>query len=747
MGAALLKIGIDYRVLKWSNYGVPVGGDIEEYLATKTKSDFLLILSDACQQPAGLYLGNQPAKTQKSEAITQIKLMADQLIDAADSAIHVACIENNLDKQEQELLHKLIKEARQSESAATILEHSLAIPELSLSVLFPNVPLREILINFARKLGIPDSAIVMAFLATVSSRIQVGTSLTLQKSSDQSVPPWIYSVLVGEPGTGKTPVINALSTKPLLLLQSEMDIEYQQKLSQYEADLKEFNNLAKEQKIESATPKIPVRQPAFISDATTEAITQLMDQHPLHAVFLLVDEFANLILSRGKYSKGSNSDAQFFNSVFSGQVPIIARKSTGVIGSGKGGAVILGGTQPELLKQLFSKSSPESGEWARYWFCSIPESTHFVDCESDSAVNIDFSPYLASVYKRISNCDAKKYSLSKDAYRLWGQKFNDFKIKKGKCSQSYLRHVYAKANEMIGRFSLVLHLAQYALLGIEPPEQVTLDTVSKAVLITEHYIAESAKAFSNMDAESQLFNCLREVLESQGRISYGAFLSRFSGNKRSIVTNQFSLWAQLLETYGLAVKQKEKRGYSLIYQQPKKEQSKIEQVQKLPLQEQPSPIQQPKIEQLPAPIEQPLQQLPAPAPIQEQSLVQEQPAPIEQVQQPKIEQLPAPIEQPEHTRIPSDITALTIEYYQDIEKYAIRYQKDGGDCIFDYNPCSIEELLKFLPHYLGNTDCLIYAQKGDTAAIEESYLQPAIVQATWITQLCSWFNAKKYAIA
>jgi len=55
--------------------------------------------------------------------------------------------------------------------------------------------------------------------------------------------------------------------------------------------------------------------------------------------------------------------------------------------------------------------------------------------------------------------------------------------------------------------------------------------------------------------------------------------------------------------------------------------------------------------------------------------------------------------------------------------------------------------LKFLPHYLGNTDCLIYAQKGDTAAIEESYLQPAIVQATWITQLCSWFNAKKYAIA
>ena len=506
-------------------------------------------------------------KTDSKDVITQIKLLADQLLYASDTEIAAVTIEHRLDKPQSDLLLKFIKEYKQLAVANSVLEYSIAVPELLLKLILPDCNLRELLIDFGKKLQVPEAAIVMTLLTTAASRCTVGTSLTLQKSSNHSVPPYLYTVLVGHPGSGKTPLLNSITTAPCRILQSKLDSDYHTKLSQYEADLRYFNSLAKEQKLESETPKPPARQAAYISDATTEAVVLQMEQHPQSAVFLLIDEFASMVLNRGKYSKGKNSDAQFYNSVYSGQIPIVARKITGITGCGKGGIGILGGTQPTVLQQLFSASSPESGEWARYCFTYIPDTTRFVDCENDSDVKVNFSPYLASVYERISSYGAREYSLSKDAYRLWGAKSNEYNQKVANCHQPYLRHVYAKANEILGRFALVLHLTQSALLEIEPLTQVTIETMSKAVVLTEYYIAASAKAFANIDPETQIFNCLVETLKSQGRITCSAFLSRFSGDKRKMVANQFSLWAQLLESRGLATKQKARNGYSLIYQQ------------------------------------------------------------------------------------------------------------------------------------------------------------------------------------
>ena len=757
-GDACRQLEINYRVIQWKDYNVPPGGDIAEFMEGRTEEDLLSVLENACQQPAGLYLGNQQqlVKSQKSDEISQLKQLADQLFGASDSEIAAAVLEFKLAKTQTDLLLKLIKEANQLATASSILEHSIAVPELSLELILPDCKLRQLLTNFSQKLQVPSAAIIMAFLTTVASRCTVGTQLTLRKSSNHSVPPYLYTVLVGSPGSGKTPLINAITTAPCRLLQAKLDAEHQSKLSQYEAELRYFNSLTKEQKIESDPPISPVRQAAYVSDATTEAVVNLMEQNNQSAVFLVIDEFASMILNRGKYSKGLNSDAQFYNSAYSGQIPVVARKTTGISGCGTGGVSILGGTQPALLQQLFSKSSPESGEWARYCFSYIPSVIRTIDCEDDSDVLVDFSEYLADVYQKIFDYGAKKYSLSKEAYRLWATKSNEFNQKVATCPQPYLQHVYSKANEILGRFALVLHLAESTLLEIEPSMQVTMETMSRAVMLTDYYVTASAKAFSDMDLESQLFNSLLETLKINGTVSYGTFLARFNGAKRKLVASQFNLWSQLLEQQGLVIKKKAKNGYSLTYQQQQQQQPKIL------VQEQPAPIeqaQQPKrmVQQQPAPSQDHVQQSVPIEQVQQPKImvqvpkimVQEQsPAPIEQQPAPSQEHVQQPkIEQPEHIRIPSDITALTIEYYQDIEKYAIRFQKDGGDCILDYNPCSIEEVLKFLPHYLGNTDCLIYAQKGDTAAIEESYLQPAIVQATWITQLCSWFNSKKYAIA
>ncbi len=777
-GDACRQLDINYRVIRWKDYEIPPGGDIAEFMEGRTKEDLLSVLENACQQPAGLYLGTQPqlVKSQKSDEISQLKQLADQLSGASESEIAAAAVEFKLAKTQTDLLSKLIKEANQVATARSILEHSIAVPGLSLELILPDCKLRQLLADFGENLQVPDAAIIMAFLTTVASRCTVGTSLTLRKSSNHSVPPYLYSVIVGSPGSGKTPLINAITTAPCRILQAKLDTEYQSKLSQYEAELRYFNSLSKEQKmVESDPPTSPVRKVAYVSDATTEAVVNLMEQNNQSAVFLVIDEFASMILNRGKYSKGLNSDAQFYNSAYSGQIPIVARKTTGTSGCGTGGVVILGGTQPALLQQLFSKSSAESGEWARYCFTYIPSVIRTIDSEEDSEVIIDFSEYLADVYQKIFDYGAKKYSLTKDAYRLWGTKSNEFNQKVINCHQPYLQHVYSKANEILGRFALVLHLADAALLEIEPSEQVRMETMSRAALLTDYYVTASAKAFSDMDLETQLFHSLLETLKINGTVTYGTFLARFNGAKRKLVESQFSIWTHLLEQQGLVIKKKAKNGYSLIYQQQQVQQPKIL------VQEQPSPIQQPLQQQPPAPIQEQEQHQPAPieqsAPIQEpkiepvqlpvpkeksrieqqqppppiQEQEQQQPAPIEQSA--PIQEQEQPVQQPlqerEQERIPLGITDVKIKFYQDIQKYVIDYKKDGNVHTYDYFPSSIEEVLRYLPDYFGATDCLIYSSYGDGEAITESYLQAAIVRDSWITLLCSWFNKnkEKYAIA
>ena len=758
MGAALLKIGIDYRVLRWKNYGVPVGGDIEEYLATgKTKSDFLSILSDACQQPAGLFPGIKPStiesNSSSNSAAVSLETIAAGLIYGSDADLSAAIASNNLNPNQKAHLKELLAKFQVISQYNCILDYCIEIPKFRISDILPDCLLSQLLTSFSSSLNSSEPAIVASLLTAVSSCIQAGTELLLQKRSNHSVPPYIYCYLNGEPGSGKSPILKTLIFSPMSKIQAEADKLYMDQKKIYEAEMQVYDSLPKEVKKTTELPIAPARFICYIGDFTQEAIQSIIADNPDKPLFICCDEIASNHLNQGRYS-GSSSLSQLLNSLFHGHNPIVARKTDGIKGHGKGFAAILGGIQPDLLQAILNKWGLGSGEFSRYWIVSLTKDKPTkIDTNSDDGVLVDFSDFLAGLYKTVLNYRAAQYRLEPDAYSLWATKFNEYEQKGYECSQLSLKHIYSKSGEMLGRFSLLLHLTHAAMLGEQPTETVKKDIVAKAILLTENYIAEAANSFSEMDSETELFNKLRKMLnQKQSKVNKTSFCNGLSGEKRTLALSRFNYWAEVLISRGLAKEQKEKNGMSLIpIEQPKIEQqqpSPIQQ-QKILVQQQPAPIQeqeQPKIEQQqPSPIQQQkilVQQQPAPiqeqvqppAPIQEQSLVQEQPA-------------PAPIQEQE--RIPLGITDVKIKFYQDIQKYVIDYQKDGNVHTYGYFPSSIEEVLKYLPDFCGATDCLIYSSYGDGEAITESYLQAAIVRDLWINQLCSWFNKnkEKYAIA
>jgi hypothetical protein len=506
-----------------------------------------------------------------------------------------------------------------------------------------------------------------------------------------------------------------------------------------------YDSLPKEVKKTTELPIAPVRFICYIGDFTQEAIQSIIADNPDKPLFICCDEIASNHLNQGRYT-GSSSLSQLLNSLFHGYNPIVARKLEGVKGNGKGFAAILGGIQPDLLQSILNKWGLGSGEFSRYWIVSLTKDKPTkINTNSDEGLLVDFSDFLAGLYKTVINYRAAQYRLEPDAYSLWATKFNEYEQKGYDCSQISLKHIYSKSGEMLGRFSLLLHLTHAAMLGEQPTESVKKDTVAKAILLTENYIAEAANSFSEMDSETELFNKLRKMLnQKQSKVNKTSFCNGLSGEKRTLALSRFSYWAEVLISRGLAKEQKEKNGISLIpIEQPApiqeqslvQEQPKIEQLP-APIEQPPAPIQQPKIEQLPAPIEQPLQQLAAPIEQVQQPKIEPLPAPI---QEPKIEPLPAPIEQP-----PAPISKIHIYYFQPSESYSLECYF-GNEVAVLGETKTIEELLKYVPNYHGVAECFVLSQ--DNTIILETIISPAFIPVLWTEQICGWFNAKKYAIA
>ena len=162
---------------------------------------------------------------------------------------------------------------------------------------FPLDTLPETLAAFvrmqAKSTGGDVSAVSMAALTACSGAIDQQNQLKMKKSGDWHVRSRLWTGLIGDPSSKKTPIINAV-TSPLRRL------EFHARKA-YEFELKRWQTLKDDGAEAGERPDPPTRY--TIGDTTTEKVADVLSRQP-RGLLVVADELSAFIGNMDRYRGG-----------------------------------------------------------------------------------------------------------------------------------------------------------------------------------------------------------------------------------------------------------------------------------------------------------------------------------------------------------------------------------------------------------------------------------------------------------
>jgi hypothetical protein len=238
--------------------------------------------------------------------------------------------------------------------------HSIYDPWNALHpVPFPIQMLPEPLCSFvasrAQVIGADAAALAWTCLSAASAAIDGRIRLRMKRHDPWSVPPALWTVLVGGPSTKKTPVIN-IAFRPLEQLQQDALCEHRAAMAAWDA-------LPKNVKETEPKPTPPRR--LVTHDATMEALQEILSNQE-RGIGVVRDELAGWIGSLEKYAggKGSAADRAFALQSYNGGAHVVDRVMRGTLPINNLLCTICGGIQPDRLRQF--RDLTDDGLWQRF---------------------------------------------------------------------------------------------------------------------------------------------------------------------------------------------------------------------------------------------------------------------------------------------------------------------------------------------------------------------------------------------
>jgi hypothetical protein len=341
--------------------------------------------------------------------------------------------------------------------------------------------------NIAEYMGTSQEAILTTLLPTAASLIHLDTQLELIKATNFYANPIIYSGIVAESGSLKSPT-QKLITNPLMNLQEIADQDYdllmqgyQEDFDLYKASLKDRNNAP------LAVPIPPKRREYFVVDVTSEAVAGVQADQPDRGFVGFQDELKALISSQNAYRGGRGSDAEKLLSGRDGSGIKVNRAGGKRLFCKRSGYSITGGIQPDVLRSLMGSFDDPNGFWARFIWCILPVAPSRYP---ENAASFDVNALLLDIYKKIENETPQIHKLSSEAkelYKAWYNQLDDLKLKE---VRQGLRAVYSKMKGVTGEFALILHRTNAAVDGCQPDEYISKDAMAKAIKLSKFYISQ-----------------------------------------------------------------------------------------------------------------------------------------------------------------------------------------------------------------------------------------------------------------
>lgn len=371
---------------------------------------------------------------------------------------------------------------------------------------FPVEALPEPLAAFAteasRAIGVDPSMVALPLLAMIAGAI--GNTRRLIVKSGWSIPPILWTAVIAESGSGKTPAFRAV-TQFTDHAQSKAFLVHEAALAQYEIDMANYDLQLKDRaKRGGAAPEKPRRPSArrfIVNDTTVEALVPILRDNP-RGVVVGVDELAAWFTSHDAYRAGSRGgvDRPKWLSMFDAGPVTVDRKISGTIHVPSAAVSITGGVQPSILQGLLTHDNVTSGLVGRFMFAMPPRSqmrwsedtvtfTTFQELENLFRVLLDCLPAADIVTDGPKELDLDPEA--RDEFRRFAE---DIYAQQAGASGAAAT-MLSKLTSLAGRLALVIHVARQA--GREPAisDRVDVDSIRRGITIARWAGAEQERVY------------------------------------------------------------------------------------------------------------------------------------------------------------------------------------------------------------------------------------------------------------
>jgi hypothetical protein len=412
----------------------------------------------------------------------------------------------------EEILEEADREEQRLDRKADV-EKLLEISNRRLTLekyLHPN--LAEPIKKVSAWMGVDSEAVFTHLLPIAAGLINPNSRIVVKKCTNFVEPCLLYSAVIAETGSRKTPLLN-IPKAPLVKLQAEEDERYNAELKAYKKELDAYNHRSKENKDDE--PPVPPHPPRefYVDNVTVESLDEIKGFQPDKAFTMIKDELSGLFASHGAYKGGRGSDKESFLSGWGGGgVKKNRRSKDSRVSLARDSLSITGGIQPDKLRTLFGDFTDAQGEWARFLWYQMPMRPYKIPRHD---VTYSLGNLLESIYRKLDSLPELEFYFSKDGQNFYDDWYDKRYEQTRNETKPGLKAAMAKMPGQAARLIGVLHVLNgVSSQPAEVQEEISLTTVRAGCHLAQFYLGQVTMLQGDGDAlHGELTPVLKSLLE------------------------------------------------------------------------------------------------------------------------------------------------------------------------------------------------------------------------------------------
>ncbi|OYD06105.1 DUF3987 domain-containing protein [Paludifilum halophilum] len=386
---------------------------------------------------------------------------------------------------------------------------------------FPE-PVRRFLEEVGSSIGLPTDYPGVHALNFLGAGIGNTRVIELKKGYRQQ--PNLYSALVADTGTGKSPALEQ-AFEPILSIQKEYAQIYQNQLEEYDTAYRQYQAKVNEWKKKKdgdppTEPERPLMKELYVTQATMEALLRALKNNN-RGIVLKADELSGWIGGMNQYKGGKGDDREHYLSLWSGSdVKVNRVRDNGEpLFIPKPFCSVTGNIPPDILPTLNDEQGNEDGFIHRV-LLAYPDSQDPAEWTWEGISDQAIQGY-ADVFQRLYNLKPemvgteskpKILTLTTAAKKWWAEWFKiHIREMKDPDFSKKLRGPWAKMPNQLARIALIIHMTRVVCSEAEDGA-VDEISLSRGIQLVRYFKSHIRKAYQEL-GKSNVDKRIEEVVD------------------------------------------------------------------------------------------------------------------------------------------------------------------------------------------------------------------------------------------